>query len=140
MSLLLANIFNIALIFLENIMLLILVNGLFRREKASALGIISFLLMSTLSCLVIFFFDSNLVLKYCILFVLSSSWVFFSYKAPIIKCIFPVAFWLAYLTIMDNAVISFISALMSAEAQQLLSTPESYYFIFFSTKITEGRL
>lgn len=50
---------------------------------------------------------------------------------------FPVAFLMAYLSLVDNIVITLVSSTMGRPSQELLGTPESYYMICFFTKTIE---
>lgn len=137
MSAMMANLFNTMLIFLESMMLFILASGFFRRSKSLAFTVISFCIVSTIACAIIYLFGSSLLPKYILLSLSLALWVFIVYRASLVRCMFPVVFLMAYLTLMDNFVITLVSATMGKSSQELLGTPESYYMICFLTKTVE---
>ena len=137
MSAAMANFFNTMLISLESIMLFILASGFFQRRKSLTFTIASFCLATASTCLLIYFFGSIFSLKYLIVFLALALWVFVAYETSIIKCMFPVAFLMAYLSLVDNIVITLVSSTMGRPSQELLGTPESYYMICFFTKTIE---
>lgn len=137
MSATMANLFNTMLISLESIMLFILASGFFLRRKSLALTIFSFCLATASICLLIYLFGSIFFLKYVIVFLTLALWVFVAFETSIIKCMFPAAFLLAYLSLVDNIVITLVSSTVGRTSQELLGTPESYYMICFLTKTVE---
>lgn len=137
MSAMMANFFNTMLISLESIMLFILASGFFQRRKSLAFTIFSFCLATASTCLFIYLFGSIFFLKYVIVFLTLALWVFVAFETSIIKCMFPAAFLLAYLSLVDNIVITLVSSTVGRTSQELLGTPESYYMICFLTKTVE---
>lgn len=137
MSAMMANFFNTMLISLESMMLFILASGFFQRRKSLAFTIFSFCLATASTCLFIYLFGSIFFLKYLIVFLTLALWVFVAFETSIIKCMFPAAFLLAYLSLVDNIVITLVSSTVGRTSQELLGTPESYYMICFLTKTVE---
>ena len=132
-----AFIFNTALIILEDCILLLLAKGLFAKKRTSVVDEISFFALSILSCVFLYFFNSDSVVKIVISAVLFTVWLLLFYKASWKKAVFAVLFWLAYLTIGDSVLLTMISALMGKSQLELMQAPSSYYFFCFSIKTAE---
>ena len=137
MTLAAANIFNIALILLENCMLYILADAFFARKRANFTVNASFTILSILSCIVLYFIGTFVPFKLAMSLAFWSAWVYICYKATFIRCTFPVLFWLAYLAIGDNVFLSLLSSLLGKSLEEFMNDPNFYYFICFSAKIAE---
>ena len=131
MSAAMANFFNTMLISLESIMLFILASGFFQRKRNIVFTCISFFVVLAIDCIIIFLFGFNVALKYGLLLLSMALWTFAIYKTSLIKCFFPAAFLLAYLTLMDNVVIALLGMTMGKSTQELWRTPESYYMVCY---------
>ena len=128
---------NTALVFLEVQMLYFVVDGLFKR-KLSPLSIFFHSLLVTVSnCVFFSFFDETNLLKYIFLFSSAFIWLLICYDEKLIKFIFPVAFWLAYVSLADNCIITLIYYVIGSQAVYLFQDPDAYYLICFSVKIAE---
>lgn len=137
MSAAMANFFNTMLISLESIMLFILASGFFERKRSALFTFVSLCTVAAINCLIIYIFGSNVFLKYVLIFIPLSLWVLIVYRTSIIKCMFPVVFLMAYLTLMDTFAMSLVSTTTGTASQVLLKTPDSYYMICFFTKAFE---
>lgn len=118
-------------------MLLLLAKGLFTKKRTSVVVEISFFALSILSCVFLYFFNSDSIVKIVISAVLFTGWLLLCYKASWKKAVFAVLFWLAYLTIGDSVLLTMISALMGKSQFELMQAPSSYYFFCFSIKTAE---
>lgn len=132
-----ANILNTALIFLEYTMLYILINGLFESKRPLVIEILSFIIAAAVNNVVMFFFWDNFWIKNCTLAVTMVIWMFFSFRVGFVKCLFPVLFWLAYLTICDNSMISLLGSIIGGRITLVLNDPDSYYLVSLSIKTVE---
>lgn len=137
MSAAMANFFNTMLISLESIMLFILASGFFQRRRNIVFTAISFCAILAVDCIIIYLFGFIVALKYVLLMLSMALWMFVIFKTSLIKCFFPAAFLLAYLTLMDNVVIALLGMTMGKSTQELWRTPESYYMVCYFTKIAE---
>ena len=132
-----AFVYNTALIILEDCMLLLLAMGLFSKKRSSLVVGLSFFALAVLSCILLFFFESAGFLKIVLSGVLFSAWLILCYEASWQKAIFAVLFWLAYLTVGDNGFLALASAITGRSQFDLMSDPNSYYLLCFSSKTTE---
>lgn len=132
-----ANIFNTALILMEFCMLLIFVNSFFTSKKKGLLPIISFLLLSGASCVILYFWGEHPWLKLAVIPIFFSIWIFIFYETSYIRSLFPIFFWLAFLTLGDTAVLSLLSTFTEKTSRELMLDPDAYYFLCFSIKIVE---
>ena len=132
-----AFVYNTALIILEDCMLLLLAMGLFSKKRSGLVVGLSFFALAVLSCILLFFFASAGFLKIVLSGVLFSTWLILCYEASWQKAIFAVLFWLAYLTVGDNGFLALTSAITGRSQFDLMSDPNSYYLLCFSSKTTE---
>lgn len=137
MSQLLANVLNTAIIVLEIVILYVFADGLFEPRGSRCKKIIAFVLGAALDCLILFFLGTVPYVKYVSTLLIAFTLIICCYNAGIAKSLFPVVFWLAYITIGDNAIISAVAAAMGSKAQYLFSDPYAYYLMAFSAKIAE---
>lgn len=137
MSLMMANVFNIALILLEDCMLIILANGFFVRKRSNGFVFFSFLGLVLLICVLLYFAGESVLAKLTVSSVLLVMWLYLCYDTALLKCIFPVIFWLAYLMIGDAVLLSLLCAILQKSSQEIMNNPDSYYFICFFIKTAE---
>lgn len=137
MTIAVANILNMALVFLEYTMLYFLINGLFESKRPLAAEILSFMIAASVNCVVMFFFWDNFWIKNSALVVTIIFWMLFSFRVSFVKCLFPVLFWLAYLTICDSSMISLLGSIIGDKITIALNDPDSYYLISLSIKTVE---
>lgn len=129
--------YNTALIILEDCMLLLLAMGLFSKKRTSLVVGISFLTLIILSCVLLFCLEPAGLVKIALSVVLLSTWLLLCYEASWQKAVFAVLFWLAYLTVGDNGFLALTSAITGKSQLELLSDPNSYFLLCFSSKTAE---
>lgn len=132
-----ANIFNTLLIFAEQCMLPILADGFFSKKHSPRFSVISFLLLSALICVTLYFTGADTILKIFISIIVSVIWVNLCYETTFVKALFTCLLWLAFLTVGDNTCLSALSAFTVKGLHALMEDPISYYFICFSAKALE---
>ena len=137
MTITVANMLNTALVFLEYTMLYILINGLFESKRPLVIEILSFIIAAAVNNVVIYFSQDNVCIKICTLAATMIIWMFFSFRVGFVKCLFPVLFWLEYLTICDNSMISLLGSIIGDRITLVLNDPDSYYLVSLSIKIFE---
>ncbi len=137
MTITVANMLNTALVFLEYTMLYILINGLFESKRPIVIEIMSFIIAASVNNVVIFSFGDNFWVKNCTVAVTMIIWMLFSFRVSFMKCLYPVLFWLAYLTICDNSMISLLGLIIGDKITTALNDPDSYYLVSLSIKIVE---
>lgn len=137
MTLAAANIFNVALILLENLMLFILADAFFVRKRTDFFVNFSFLLFALCLCATLYFVGAYIPFKLLSPLAFWTIWIFLCYETSFIRCSFPVLFWLAYLAIGDNISLSVLSSLLGKNFRDFMLDPNRYYFICFSAKIAE---
>lgn len=137
MSQTVAMMFNTALIILEDCMLLILANGFFIRKRKSLFVWLSFMIVVLVSCVFLYFFDEISIIKVSFFSVLFSFWLVFCYKSSWLKAVFSVLFWQAYLLISDNGIMLLISTILGKSLPDLMTSPDSYYYVCISVKMAE---
>ena len=137
MTITVANILNTALVFLEYTMLYFLINGLFESRRPLAAEILSFIIAASVNNVVIYFSRDIVWIKICTLAVTIIIWMLFSFRVSFVKCLFPVLFWLAYLTICDSSMISLLGSIIGDKITIALNDPDSYYLISLSIKTVE---
>ena len=137
MTIAVANILNIALVFLEYTMLYILINGLFESKRPLVAEILSFIIAASVNCVVMVFFWDHFWIKNSALAATMIIWMLFSFRVSFVKCLFPVLFWLAYLTICDNSMIYLIGSIIGDKITIVLNDPDSYYLVSLSIKTVE---
>ena len=118
-------------------MLFILTSGFFERKKSALFaGVYSFICILSL-CFMVYLTGNNIILKYIITSCLLILWIWAVYGISIVKCIFPVAFLMTYLTVFDNSILGISSNIMGTETNKILNIPEVYYLVCFFAKIVE---
>jgi len=132
-----AALFNTLLVFAEQCLLLILADGFFRRRRSLRFSVLSFLLLTALICITIYFTESNAVLKICISAIISVVWINLCYETTAVKALFTSLFWMGFLTMGDNICLTALSALTERGLATLMADPASYCFICFSAKAFE---
>lgn len=137
MTIAVANILNIALVFLEYTMLYILINGLFESKRPLVAEILSFILAASVNCVVMVFFWDHFWIKNSALAATMIIWMLFSFRVSFVKCLFPVLFWLAYLMICDSSMISLLGSIIGGKITIVLNDPDSYYLVSLSIKTVE---
>lgn len=137
MSRTVAMLFNTALILLEDCMLLLLANGFFSRKRSSHFLGISFAALAILSCVFLYFFGDITLVKIALSSALFTVWLFMCYETSWYKAVFAVVFWAAYLLVGDSGLLTLISAVMGKSQLELMSAPNSYYFLCFTSKAAE---
>lgn len=137
MSLMMANVFNIALILLEDCMLIILANGFFVRKRTNGFVFLSFLALALFDCLLMYFAGDSSEVKIVTSIGSFTIWILLCYDATVPKCIFPVLFWMAYLMLGDAVFLSLLSTIMDKSLDKLMSDANSYFFICFCVKAAE---
>ena len=137
MTIAVANMLNIALVFLEYTMLYILINGLFESKRPPVAEILSFIISASVNCVVMFFFWDHFWIKNCVLAATMIIWMLFSFRVSFVKCLFPVLFWLAYLMICDSSMISLLGSIIGDKITIVLNDPDSYYLVSLSIKTVE---
>ena len=124
MTITVANMLNTSLVFLEYTMLYILINGLFESKRPLVIEILSFIIAAAVNNVVIYFSQDNVWIKICTLAATMIIWMFFSFRVGFVKCLFPVLFWLAYLTICDNSMISLLGSIIGGRITLVLTDPD----------------
>lgn len=137
MSSLVAGLFNLALVLMEESMMLLLADGFFVQKKSSHFVNISFLVAALLGVAVLCVVGQVVAVKLISLTLIFSLWLYLCYETKAINCIYPAIFWLAYLTVCDAVILSMISVFVDKSAAELMSSPDSYYFICYSIKVAE---
>lgn len=137
MSMAVANLFNLALILMEESMMLLLADGFFIRRKSSRFVSFSFLTAASLGVLVMYFAGQFVAVKLISFTLIFSFWLYLCYETKPLNCMFPALFWLAYLTVCDAALLSLLSFFLDKSATELMSSPGSYYFICYNIKVVE---
>lgn len=137
MSQFLANVLNTAIIVLESVILYVLADGLFEQRRNWYKKVAAFTVVTVIHCLILFFVGTIQYVKYFSALLMAFVLIVYCYKVSIVKSLFPVVFWLAYITIGDNAIISAVAAAMGSKAQYLFSDPYAYCLMSFSAKIAE---
>lgn len=137
MSSMMANVFNVALILLENCVLIILTNSFFTRKRPNIFVNISLLAIATFDCLLLYFIGEHTTVKLISTTVVSVAWVYFCYDATLVKCIFTVFFWEAFLAGVDSGLLPLLSTVLRKSSDELMREPNSYFFICFSIKTAE---
>jgi Signal transduction histidine kinase regulating citrate/malate metabolism len=132
-----AMVFNTALILLEDCMMLIFANGFFVKKRMSLFSGLIFTLVVLLSCVFLYFVEDISILRVSFISVLFSLWIVLCYKASLLKAVFSVLFWQAYLLIGDTGILLLISTIMGKSLPDLMTSPDSYYFLCISVKIAE---
>lgn len=131
------NILNVALILLEDCMLLILTDGFFSKKRSDLFTGTSFVSVVLISFVLVYFIGNNVIAKLVSTSLIFAVWIYSCFETTPIKCLFTVSVWVAFLIIGDNSILAMLSALLNKPPEELMSDPNSFYFICFWMKIAE---
>lgn len=137
MSYTVSVVLNVFLIIVEACSFIIIAGSFFKTKRRIGIVILAYALTLLLNVLFVVLFEGS-VIKSIALVVLYSALLFFCYSsATLVKSFFVSLFWLGYLEICDTALASLVSYLFHAPLDQLMQSPEAYYFLLFSVKTIE---
>ena len=128
---------NTLLIFFESAIFLICVSAFFHPRKGRGRIILFYPVIAASQCLTVAVSANVPLLKFVALLALMTAWSVFCFDTTIPGSLFPVILCEAYLSLSDIAVQSLLALLFGEAAQTIFSTPESFYFVSFISKIIE---
>ncbi|MEG0638436.1 MAG: GHKL domain-containing protein [Clostridia bacterium] len=137
MNWIVVEVLNVALIAIEMIMLLALVNSVWKRRHAIWLTSFITLFMLLLLYCILALHSDNLSLRMVLSSLFLVTWMLTCYKTKLLQAIFTVLFLQAYFMLGDSISLALVARLTGAGITKLLEQPASYFLLCFCVKTIE---
>ena len=127
---------NVILISIEVAIIAYIAGGFFLRRRSYAVFAVSCVIILFIFNVIVVLLEENLLIKSFVMILTSSAFVWYNYKASVVKSLFTAALTCSLIVIIDAVLFSIILQLF-VNGTDLLNDPTGYYLLGYTAKLIE---